>query len=285
VPVLWFEVRVNVPAELGEAVANFLVESGAPGIQYDELISTVSLVAHFRDDPPLDALRRFCADLGCESASPEFIRVRRIAEENWAEDWKLHFVPHIVGERLCVCPSWAATPPPGRLAIVIDPGMAFGTGLHGTTHGCLELLESAVRRQPIARALDVGTGSGILAIALAKLGVSELWAVDTDPQACAVASENATRNGVDTQVRIRSSLDDVRGTFDLVVANLFAGALEQLAQRFVRLLEHNGVLICSGLLSNEEDRLRSAYAALGFTLEQRYADPPWVTLSWRTVSS
>lgn len=281
VPARWFEVTVDVPVQFAEAVANFLVECGAPGIQSDDHGTTVSLIGHFRTNPPLDLVRRFCSDLGVAPCTSECIRVRQIAEENWAENWKLHFQPQLIGERLYVCPSWAPPPPPERIAIIIDPGMAFGTGQHATTRGCLEFLESAACRRPITRALDVGTGSGVLAIALARLGVPEVWAVDTDPHACAIAQENAACNGVADCIRIRTSVDELSGTFDLVVANLFTDALEQLAPRFTHLLRSDGILICSGLLSDDEHRLHMTYASLGFALEQRTAEAAWVTLSWR----
>ena len=205
----------------------------------------------------------------------------QITAENWAENWKLDFEPLIIGERLYVCPSWDAAPPPGREAIIIDPGMAFGTGHHATTRGCLVQLEWVLGRHTVTRAADIGTGSGLLAIALARLGVPEVWAVDTDAQACAIARDNAVRNHVDAAVHIRCNLDDAPGAFDLIVANLFAGLLEELAPRFAEMLRAGGIVICSGLLISDEARLARVYAAHGFDLERRDEDPPWMTIAWR----
>jgi ribosomal protein L11 methyltransferase len=280
---VWFEIVVEVSAQHGEAVANFLIENGAPGIWSEDRSGHTLLTAHFANEPPLDSLRRFCADLGGDwlVLDPMSFSVRRIVEEDWAENWKLHFQPQLIGERLCICPSWASTTPPGRIAIVIDPGMAFGTGHHASTRSCLLLLESAVRQGHITRALDVGTGSGVLAIALAKLGVNAVLAVDNDPTARAIAAANVASNEVSANICIASTLDAVHGTFDLVTANLFANLLHELAPRLTRALRPSGLLICSGLLTADERALRNRYEALGLQVDDRYEEHAWVTLGLR----
>jgi ribosomal protein L11 methyltransferase len=277
-PAVWFEVTVEVAREFSEAVANFLVESGAPGIQCDEHDSEVSLIGYFAAPPPLEGLRRFCEDIGAP-VSQTVIRARETADENWAQNWKLHFRPQRIGDRLYVCPPWDTAPPPGRLAIVIDPGMAFGTGQHASTRGCLTLLERALAAQRARRALDLGTGSGVLAITMAKLGVHEVWAIDTDPQALAIARENAAYNGVEQHLHFAPSVDRVSGTFDLIIANLFAKVLELLAQRLVRLLDARGLLICSGLLSGEAQRVRGCYEGCGLEVRKCYEEDGWVSLT------
>jgi ribosomal protein L11 methyltransferase len=163
--------------------------------------------------------------------------------------------------------------------VVIDPGMAFGTGHHASTRSCLEMLDFSMRAQQITRALDLGTGSGVLAIALAKLGVLDVWAIDIDPRACAVATANVIRNGVQKHVRIASDLNDVSGTFDLVVANLYADALKSLAGRLAERLEPSGMLICSGLLAGDEDGVRTAYELHGLHVVKHYSEQSWVTLA------
>jgi ribosomal protein L11 methyltransferase len=277
-PAVWVEVTVEVAREFSEAVANFLVESGAPGIQCDEHDSEVSLIAYFAVPPPLEGLRRFCADIGAPLRETA-IRTREAADEDWAQNWKLHFRPQCVGNRLYVCPPWDTVPPPGRVEIVIDPGMAFGTGQHASTRGCLTLIEWALAFSPIGRALDVGTGSGVLAIALAKLGVREVWAIDKDPQALPIARGNAVHNGVEPHLRFASSVFGLPGRFDLIVANLFAMVLELLAQRLVSLLAARGILICSGLLSGEEQRVRSRYEAWGLEVRKGYEEDGWMSLA------
>ena len=280
----WFEVAVEVSRELSEAVANFLVESGSPGTEWEERDGNVCLIAYFSLPPSLEALRRFCADIGAP-LSETAIRTREIADEDWAQNWKLHFRPQCIGDRLYVCPPWDTTPPPGRVEIVIDPGMAFGTGQHASTRGCLTLLEQALASHSIGRALDLGTGSGVLAIALAKLGVREVWAIDTDRQALAAAQANAARNGVAQRLHFASSVDRVSGTFDLIVANLFAEALVQRAMRLAGLLAAHGMFICSGLLSGEEQRVRSGYEGCGLEARERYEEGGWVSLALQRVTA
>jgi ribosomal protein L11 methyltransferase len=277
-PAVWFEVTVEVSPEFSEAVANFLVESGAPGIQYEKHDSEVSLIAYFSVPPPLEDLRRFCAAIGAP-LSETAIGTRKTADEDWAQNWRLHFRPQCIGDRLYVCPPWAATPPPGRVEIVIDPGMAFGTGQHASTRGCLTLIEWALATRCAGRALDLGTGSGVLAITLVKLGVREVWAIDTDPQAVTIARGNAARNGVESHIRFASSLDRADGPLDLIVANLFAQVLEALAQRLVGLLAARGILICSGLLCSEEQRVRDGYGARGLEVCKGYEEDGWASLA------
>lgn len=273
----WLETRVEVPAESAEAVANYLVELGSPGLASEEGAERIALVAYFEHDGPLEDLRRYLAEL---ALAPEAaIATRWITDANWAENWKQHFTPIAVGRRLYVCPPWSATPPPGRVAVVIDPGMAFGTGHHATTRGCLELLE---RHVPAAcsAALDVGTGSGVLAIALARLGVPRVIAVDTDACARAAAAENITRNHVAAAIAIVPSLEEVAGgPFPLVLANLQLDTLCALAARLTAVTEPGSVLIASGLLGPETPAFRRAYAA--WTESERIEDGEWTSLALR----
>ena len=277
-PTEWFECTIEIPAEHSEVVGNFLIENGAPGLQADDRDGLVRLTSYFSAEPPVDVLLRFCTNIGCP-LSTSGVAVRRLPDEDWAENWKLHFQPEAIGHRLYVCPPWNCTPPPGRVAVIIDPGMAFGTGQHATTRGCLLLLEAIVEQETVARALDIGTGSGVLAIALAKLGVAEVWALDIDARACAIAEENARCNGVDTHVKVRRNIDEVSGCFDLITANLFANLLDEMAVRFSELLRPAGVLICSGFLAADESRVRSAYEAQRLRVVRRHEEQSWVTLA------
>jgi ribosomal protein L11 methyltransferase len=282
VPKAWFEVSVEVPRSCSEAVANFLIENGSPGLQLEESNDTAVLTAYFTHAPVIDSLRQFSVAIGAAPSERVLqVRVRTIAEEDWADNWKRHFNPQCIGARLYVCPSWDCAPPAGRVAVIIDPGMAFGTGQHASTRGCLELLEHAVETQPVRRALDVGTGSGLLAIALAKLGVGEVWATDIDPAACAIATANAGLNGVRTQLHIASTFESTWGPFDLITANLFANILQELAPQLTRMLSPKGIVICSGLLVEDEQRVRTAYESLSCKLWERREEDSWVTLALR----
>jgi ribosomal protein L11 methyltransferase len=281
VPATWFECTVEVPVEYAEIVANFLIDSGAPGLQSEEGDGFTLLTGYFSDEPSVAGIERFCAHIGCALRNAGSIRVRPRPQEDWAENWKVHFRPHAVGNRLYICPPWDRVALPGRATIVINPGMAFGTGQHATTRGCLLLLGEVVADRRVQRALDVGTGSGVLAIALATLGVSEVWAIDIDAAVRAIAQQNVACNGVEAQVHIGSSLEDVSGRFDLIAANLFANLLEQMAVRLPCLLAPAGTLICSGFLTTDEPKVRAAYESSGLHLAQRHVEQPWVTVGLR----
>jgi ribosomal protein L11 methyltransferase len=275
----WFECMVDVPIEHGEIVANFLIDHGAPGLQSEEGGGITRLTAYYCAPPPVDALVRFCASLGCPLRGNDSIRVRRVPHEDWAENWKAHFHAQALGERLYICPPWDCVAPAGRLAVVIDPGMAFGTGHHASTRGCLLLLEHALGDRRMARALDVGTGSGVLAIALAKLGLTEVWAIDIDADACTIAEANAAQNGVEARVHIRHSLHEVSGTFEVLCANLFAHLLQQMAPELADLVTPGGVFICSGFLSTDEHAVCRAYEVRGLHVTRRLEEESWVTLA------
>jgi ribosomal protein L11 methyltransferase len=185
-----------------------------------------------------------------------------VADEDWGEGWKRHFRPLDVG-RVRVRPSWIEAPPPeGSVEVVLDPGMAFGTGSHPTTALCLAALSDALLVRPGASVLDVGTGSGLLAIAAKKLGAARVAANDEDPVAVDVARENAQKNGVALELTL-SPAADIPGRFDVVVANILANVLVDLAPSLAGKLGPGGVLFLSGILGSQEEEVRRAYLAAG----------------------
>jgi ribosomal protein L11 methyltransferase len=204
------------------------------------------------------------------------IRSRALDEEDWAEDWKQHFRPTAVGQRFFICPPWDTSGANGRINLVIHPGMAFGTGQHPTTRGCLELIEEATAASAVARALDVGTGSGILSIALAKLGAAHVAAVDNDPQACTIAAENSVLNGTEAIILVTHDWQAITGGFDLIVANLFTNLLCDLSEQLQSLLNPRGRMVCSGFLTSDEASIIAAYPRLAVV--RRKVEEDWVTL-------
>ena len=162
-------------------------------------------------------------------------------------------------------PSWISEPPPpGAVEVVLDPGMAFGTGGHPTTSLCLAALSDLLAARPGASVLDVGTGSGILAIAARKLGAGRVAANDDDPKAVEVARENAAANGADVEIALAPART-IDGTFDLVVANILANTLVALAPELAGKLAPGGVVLLSGILAPQEDEVRRAYVACGLS--------------------
>jgi ribosomal protein L11 methyltransferase len=209
-------------------------------------------------------------------------RVEEVADRDWGEAWKAGLRPLALG-RVLVRPSWAkAEAPPGSVEVVLDPGMAFGTGTHPTTALCLAFLSDLLGGRPGASVLDVGTGSGLLAIAAHKLGAVRVRANDNDPVAVEVARENASRNGVRVEVT-GEPLAGIDGRYDVVVANILANTLVELAPEVAEHLAEGGVAAVSGILASQEDEVRAAYAAAGLTdapaLGRR--DGEWSLLAFR----
>lgn len=189
-------------------------------------------------------------------------RLRRLEEEDWLESWKASFTPMRIG-RFLICPTWAEQTDPGDdIVVELDPGMAFGTGLHPTTRQCLETLS---RIELAGRSLlDVGTGSGILAIAAGKRGAGPIVATDVDELAVRAARENCARNGVSAVV-LEGSAANVEGAFDVVVANIVAATLQTIAPDLRARLAPRGTLVVAGIIAEKEgatvDALRLAVAA------------------------
>lgn len=211
------------------------------------------------------------------------LRTRLVAESDWAEAWKAHFPVMRIGRRIVIRPSWqrhrAAR---GEIVLALDPGMAFGTGLHPTTRLSLVGLEALADRGslPVARALDVGCGSGILSIAAARLGAETVTAIDIDPIAVDATAANARRNRLASRVRSRlGSLPSGEAPFDLVIANLIASVLIALASGIERELAVNGQWLVSGIFGDREAAVRDALAAAGLATTDRWADEEWVALA------
>jgi ribosomal protein L11 methyltransferase len=206
-----------------------------------------------------------------------------VADADWAAAWREHFRPVVVGRTLLVAPPWEMPVASDRVVLAIEPGRAFGTGHHGTTAGCLELLESLVAADRPARAIDVGTGSGILAIAAARLGVTDVLACDMDSDAVAAAEVNAARNGVAGRVRVvaADAATLVVEPAPLVLANLLAAAHHALASRYRGLVSRGGALVLGGLLDAEADDVTAALAAHGFRREAARSLEGWTSLALR----
>jgi ribosomal protein L11 methyltransferase len=283
----WLEVALTVDGEIAEAVAEVLARFIPDGIVIE---STQILSNPFDQGRPVGPLRVYGYLPVVESAKdPTIEETRRCLEESfwylgrirpvpapvfkivqqadWAETWKQHYHPIPIGQRLMVIPSWLNIPLQGRVALSIDPGMAFGTGTHPTTRMCLEIIESLLdqvkatggRLAVDLTAIDVGCGSGILAIAALKLGLNHALGVDKDPEAIPIARKNAADNGVAPRLElgIGSVAEIRRGTFGLrraplVLVNILAPIIIQLLDDgLTDLLEPGGSLVLSGILENQ----------------------------------
>ncbi len=280
----WVEIAVPSHAEAVEAVSEILDRVGYDGIAVDvpleddrpHVVKAYVVYDHSarikvrRVKEAIGRLRAF--GLGPVGE----VEVRRIADEDWLESWKAQFAPIRVGP-FFVRPSWSAARDEGT-ELVLDPGMAFGTGLHPTTRQCLEVVgELAIAGRSV---LDVGTGSGILAVAAAKRGAARVVAVDTDPLAVRAATDNAQRNGVRVEVR-EGSAGEVEGTFDVVLANLVADVIVALAADLRGRVAPGGTLVCAGIVREKEERVVRALAGAGLRVDGRDQRDDWVRLDLR----
>ena len=279
----WVALRIAVPAALAESVANFLLERGASGVLTDDASAGDALVeSAIRSDAIggcLAALDGWVASLVDVDPRARAIRVAAepAANVDWAEVWRRHHRPLVVGRRFLVAPPWDVPVVPDREVLVIDPGMAFGTGQHATTRACLEAIETAVEGGRVRSALDVGTGSGILALAAARLGVARVVAIDTDPAVLSLARANLARNGAAAVLVAGGGAAAVRAGFDLVVANLLADALIVDAPALAHVVAPGGRLVVSGVTAAQLAHVLGAWPA-SRVVETRAED------EWRTVA-
>lgn len=294
----WLELSVEADGEAVEAVSEILGRvSAGTAVQPTRLIRDPNdeLVAREDPDAPF-VVSAHLADAPDAGASVEAteralwhlqafglgrvgpLRVRAVDDVDWTDAWRQHYVPQRIG-RVVIVPSWADEPVgDGEVAVILDPGMAFGTGLHPTTRRCLEMLQEVT---PIPHAiLDVGCGSGILGLAALRLGAESVVAVDTDAQAVQATVDNAARNGVADRVRAsRGNLAaEPTERYGLVLANLVAAVLIDLAPRLADHLAPDGMLIASGIIEPRAEEVIAAMTAARLRVRARRDDGEWVTL-------
>jgi ribosomal protein L11 methyltransferase len=239
--------------------------------------ASASVHVYVREGDPSAAARASLGAAGIDAALTTSV----VADEDWAESWKQHFHPERFGERIVVVPSWRTYEAAANdIIITLDPGMAFGTGQHETTRMCLEALERCVR--PGDRVLDVGCGSGILAIAAAKLGAAQVAALDIDPDCVRITRENAALNHVLVEARQAAAGDAELFTahastasFDIIVANIIAATIIGLAPSLVAALAPAGRLITSGIISEREPAVVAELESRGLTIEAVHRMGDW----------
>ena len=292
-PARYWELSLTIPPGAAEGLTNFLWESGALGVVEEERPGERPELRAFFPETARPALlsERVTAyadgltALGFGAVGRP--RVSALEDNGWADAWREHFRPRAIGRRFLVTPPWETPILGDRLALVIEPGRAFGTGHHGSTAGCLEAIERALDVAAPAYALDLGTGSGILAVALARLGIARVIAIDEDPDAVAAAVTNAERNGVATAIECR--MDDAATLAvepaPLVVANLITAAHHRLSDRYARYVTPSGLLILSGILDAEATNVTAMMRARGWHEHDAVAREGWTTLSFTRLPS
>jgi ribosomal protein L11 methyltransferase len=272
----WLSIAIETDCQHAEALADALLEAGALSAsiedadagtaaetpQFGEPGSVTTpgwdrsrVIALLEAGADASALVAACAPLAGLVDIPSFSQ-EEVAEQNWVQLTQSQFDPIRVSDRLWIVPSWHVAPDPEAIVLVLDPGMAFGTGSHPTTRLCLEWLERTVSTD--ISILDYGCGSGILAIAAAKLGAKEVLGVDIDLQAVSAAKSNAELNTV--SARFEDSTKEIKGQFDIVVANILSNPLKALAPAICAHVRPGGRLALSGILTEQSDDLIEAYS-------------------------
>lgn len=300
----WISLDISTPAAAVDLVCAALAELGCGGTviedkQLDTFIppdpaldpdATYQLKAYFEEPgEPSELIDRIEEALGAfaelnPSWSFSVSNAATVCQEDWAENWKQNFSTMRVGKQLVIKPSWEKFAPQEEDRVIeIDPGMAFGTGTHGTTLLCLETIAELFEGEtPPANMLDVGTGSGILALGAAALGCESILACDIDTEACRVAEQNIAANNFSSQIEVTDQpLEQLTGQYDLVVANILAEENVRLAEALLERLTPGGHLILSGILREKEEFVRKGFASFALeTFPTRYQED-WVCLIYR----
>lgn len=313
---LWHELTIHTTEEAVEMISNFLHEAGAGGVSieesgtlnkkrdttYGELYESplndipegfAVIKGYFSEGTDMEVLQlevspriEQLSEFDIQTGEVRF-ETRTVDENDWANAWKQYFKPVRVSERLTIKPTWEEYTPesPNEKIIELDPGMAFGTGTHPTTSLCLRTLESVI--QGGEEVIDVGTGSGILAIGAIHLGAKHVLALDLDPVAVISAKENVELNGLEQQITVKESdLLSVLGSQDpalgvklpvkVIVANILAEVIMMFVDDVYHALESGGVYITSGIWKNKEQVVHDALVASGFEISSVHRDEDWI---------
>ena len=299
----WLKFTVTAPPEMTEALSNFLTELGAQGVFQENLkIDDLegSELADTQGPPARETLNAFITSDASDPArvasltaymeslgelfpgsERPVLSTEVIVDPDWEEQWKKYFKPLRVSKYIVIKPTWERYQATSRDTVVeIDPGMAFGTGQHPSTGMCLQALEEILlkdRSFPKWRVLDVGTGTGILGISAAKLGAESVLCVDIDPQAVDIAHKNVAVNRVgDRVVIVNSDVVRVKGSFELIVANLTAQALIKIKSHLVKMLEPGAFLVISGIIEKNVKDIEKAFVKDNLATHRVIAEKEWV---------
>ncbi len=294
----WLEISVTTDGEAAEAVSEYLlpfayvialfsskkVIPNSPDPLALESNVTVKIYVPGNEDSPslrekIEEMLYFLQRLYSAIPTPEY---RILEDEDWATAWRKNYHPFRLGTRIWIQPKWlkATTNRTDDIVILMDPGMAFGTGLHPTTQMCLQALEESIR--PGSRVLDVGSGSGILSVAAAKLGAKDVTAFDIDPMAVEATVENALANSVDQKISVfQGSLPEKTGQkWDIVLVNILAPVIISLLreQQLLDLLSTTGELILSGIIDEQTEDVSGAVVAFGGVVKKKLTTRDWICL-------
>ena len=271
----WLQLRMDTQPDLVNALEDLMLATGAVAVTMEDNADQPVLEPGVGETPlwgqtrltglyPADTeMTNVLAAFPEEALRQANHRTEILEDKDWEREWMQHYHPMLFGRRLWVCPSWLEPPEPNAVNLLLDPGLAFGTGTHPTTALCLAELDGMALEE--ACVVDYGCGSGILAVAAVKLGAGSALGVDNDPQALVATRDNAIRNSISTdalETALPGDFDKAawRGRADVVIANILAGPLVELSGTLLDFLKPGGTLLLSGLLQNQASALCSSYA-------------------------
>lgn len=287
----WIQLRVTTTEEKAEQVSDMLMGWGAQAVSFLDAHDTpiyepmpgeviywtnTVVVGLFDAEHPMDKVVNQLKQVSFFKGEPDF-KLEQLEDKDWEREWMDNFHPIKFGKRLWVCPSWRDIPDPTAVNVMLDPGLAFGTGTHPTTALCMQWLDATI--QPEQTVVDFGCGSGILGIAALKLGAKRVIGVDIDPQAIEASTANAKRNSVEGQIELYLPKDQPKDfQADVVVANILAGPLAELKDVISAYVKPGGLLALSGILESQAQSVMAAYSD-EFSFDPVAVQDEWVRLS------
>ncbi|MBF0614636.1 MAG: 50S ribosomal protein L11 methyltransferase [Magnetococcales bacterium] len=277
-----WELQLHVEMAFEEVVADCLLTEGSMGVSTAVAQDRLLMSGYFAPEADRHGIEiRLMLALAAVGWVNDASGVvwRWLEERDWSESWKESYHPLAIGQGLLILPSWLPVPlGEERRVLRMDPEMAFGSGTHATTRGCLELLEVLAAERPLGRVLDMGTGSGVLAIWAALLGAEHVVATDLDPVAVETAQRNGQLNGVAERLAVIESAEVPSGRYGTIVANILAAVLLQTAPALAAALKPGGALILSGILRDQARDVQLAYEGEGLILQRTLLLEEWAVL-------
>lgn len=283
----WIQFIFDSSSDAADQLSDLLSECGASAVTFQDnedqpiyepemgttpLWAATNVIALFDAETNTDLIIQMLSGMLAPETVPNY-RIEAVEDKDWVREWMDNFQPMSFGEKLWICPSWHTPPQQDVVNIMLDPGLAFGTGTHPTTALCLNWLDQADVKDKVV--IDYGCGSGILAIAAALLGAKKVIGVDTDPQALEATQANAKRNGVQVDTYLPDDCPDI--SCDLLLANILAGPLQSLAERLANLTNAGSPIVLSGILDSQASNVSNSYQTW-FDMEAPVLKDEWVRL-------
>jgi ribosomal protein L11 methyltransferase len=291
----WLQLRINTSSEYADSIGDMLSANGSQAVTYVDAKDTpmyepkpgeimlwpdTQVVGLFEATDDMKAIIKRLGKARILGSDFKY-KLEPLEDKDWEREWMDNFHPMQFGTRLWICPSWRDVPDPNAVNVMLDPGLAFGTGTHPTTALCLRWLDGIDVANKVV--VDFGCGSGILALAALKLGAKRVVAIDIDPQALQATQENARRNGVEDRLDVYLPADQPTLEADVVMANILSGPLLELQDVISSYCKPSGLLVLSGILAEQVTKIEAAYTR-DFALDESAIDGEWARVSGKKLA-